>query len=211
MGIKGKAIGSIGSLCVDWVMSNGITLIVALIGGGGMTYLSSISAALNQYGFLAWIAVGLVTFVIIAFSFACFSFWEERRTLSDYTKKSFYSKTSNPLSPQHKNEKVNLIDFYHPYYKAIKNVRFEGCDLMGPVNLYVDGGTFDQCGFNDCEIVIVRSDRLIKGVVPMVRPVFLNCNIYRVTLLMPFDMYNTLPPEMKKGMPIISDGRIGDI
>ncbi|MGR2947838.1 hypothetical protein ABMX85_21415 [Vibrio vulnificus] len=206
-----KAISSLASWITDWFISHGPTLIAAFIGGGGMAYLASISEPVSKFGVIGWLSIGLVAFFILGATFACFGVWRERSTLAEFTKKSMYVNASNPLSPIHKDEKINLIDFYHPFYKAARNIRFENCDLMGPANIYADGGTFDQCGFNDCEIIIVRTDRPIKGGIHLHRPFLVNCHLYRVTFIMPLEQYQSLPKQMKDGIPVISDGRVGDI
>ena len=206
-----KVLSSVVNWGIGWLITHGPTLIAAFVGGGGMVYLASISEPVSQFGLLGWFSIGLITFLIIGVTFACFGVWKERSTLAEFTKKSIYVNSSNPLSPMHKDEKINLIDFYHPFYKATTNVRFENCDFMGPSNVFADGGTFDRCGFNDCEIVIVRKDRPVKGGIHLVRPFLVNCQLYRVTFLMPFDQYQSLPIEMKKGILVISDGRVGDI
>ncbi|EIC9817015.1 MULTISPECIES: hypothetical protein [unclassified Vibrio] len=211
MSNKVKLIKSIQSLVVDFILTKGPVLLMAFVGGSGMTYLAKVSAPLVPYGPVAWASIGLVSFFLICLSLAFIGMWLEKKALSKFTSKIVETATTNPLSPSHSDRKINLIDFYHPFYKATQNVRFERCDLMGPANLYSEGGSFDNCAFNDCEIVIVRDDRPIRGVVPLVRPMFLNCHLYRITFLMPITQYQALPSEMKKGVPIISDGRIGDI
>lgn len=207
----GRAFGSLKSWVVDWLIGHWPTIVAAVIGGGGMAYLASASAFLNKHGPVAWGAVGLSSFLVLAVSLACVGYWKERSALADFARKSTLSVTSNPLSPVHSNERIQLIDFFHPYYKPLTNIRFENCDLMGPASVYSEGGTFDRCGFNQCEVVIVRTDRPVIGGIHLRRPTLVNCNLYRITFLMPVDQFNNLPAEMKSGVPVISDGRVGDI
>lgn len=196
---------------VDWLLSNWATLAAAFAGGGGMAYLAAISAPINSYGPIAWGGVGLCSILVIAISLVGFGIWKEKLALANYSQKVATTSNVNPLSHIHKDELIKLVDFFHPYYKPVNNVRFESCDLMGPSNIYFEGGNFDTCGFHECEIVIVRTDRPVRGGIHLRRPVLVNCNIYRATFLMNFEQYCSLPEEMKKGLAVISDGRIGDV
>lgn len=184
---------------------------MAVVGSSGMAYLASISTLISQYGAIAWVGVALCSFLVIGLSLACFSFWKERSAMTDFARKSTFAAKSNPLSKIHSDEMILMADFFHPYYKPIADVRFENCDLMGPANIFVDGGGFHNCGFWDCEVVIIRTDRRIAGCINLVRPMVINCNFYRIIFFMTIDGFNNLRPDLKAIMPIISDGRVGDI
>lgn len=195
----------------DWFIDHWPTIFVATIGGGGMAYLASLSAIIGRYGAVGWVGVALASALAIALSLACVGYWRERSALADFARKSTLAVKTNPLSPVHRYELIQMGDFFHPFYKPIQNVRFEDCDLMGPAYIYSEGGTFDRCGFEACEIVIVRTDRNVTGGIHLMRPVLVNCRLYRITFLMAIDQYNAMPDAMKRGLPVISDGRIGNI
>lgn len=211
MSYLSKISSSTRDFLVDTLIAKGPSILVAALGAGGMGYLAKISAKIEPYGAVAWGGVTLVSFVMICCSLALLGVWLQKKSIAAFTGKMVETASVNPLEPLHKNKRIQLADFFHPFYKPSQNLRFEECDLMGPVNLYAEGGAFHDCGFIDCEIIIVRDDRPIRGVVPMKHPTFLKCSLYRVTLLMPFSQYNTLPEPMKKGVSVISDGRVGDI
>ena len=196
---------------VDFLISKAPTLGMAFLGAGGMTYLAKLSEPLNVYGPIVWGSIGLVCFLLICLSLAFVGLYLEKRSIANFTTKIVENASTNPLSPQHQNRKINLIDFFHPFYKPAEHVRFEKCDIMGPANLHSEGGRFNNCAFHDCEIIIVREDRPIRGVVPLREPLFIDCHLYRVSFLMPINQYRTLPQQMRENVIVISDGRIGDV
>lgn len=206
-----KAKRSLIAWLSDWLIDHWPTLATAAIGGGGMAYLASLSAFINQYGALGWGAIALASALAIAITLACIGYWKERSALADFARKSTLSVKTNPLSPTHQHELIQMGDFFHPYYKPIQDVRFDNCDLMGPAYVFSEGGTFSHCSFEACEIVIVRPDRRVTGGLHLMRSVFVNCRLYRVTFLMTIDQYNDMPEAVKKGLPVISDGRVGDL
>ena len=117
----------------------------------------------------------------------------------------------NVLAKGHENVRLAMTDFYHPFYKMTEHVRFEKCELMGPAAVGLFGCTLDHCTFNECEIVIVRKDRPIRGVVALRVCTLVHCNLFRITLLVTLDQYNAFPEDLKKGLPVISDGETGPL
>lgn len=202
---------SLKSWIGDALIDHWPTITLAIVGSGGMGYLASLSTLISRYGAVGWTTVALASALAIAITLACFGYWKERSALADYARKSTLSVRTNPLSPIHQHELIQMGDFFHPYYKPVQNVRFENCDLMGPANVFAEGGAFENCNFEGCEIVIARSDRRVIGGIHLVRPVLLNCRLYRITFLMTIDQYNSMPQPMRQGLPVISDGRVGDL
>lgn len=185
--------------------------IVSVAGGGVMTYLASVSAWLNPYGPVAWGGVGIASFLLMSFAFLVVGWARERYATADYVKTKAAASAVNVLAPTHTNERIELSSFYHPFYRPVENARFENCDLFGPANIHADGCSFLHVGFIDCEIVIVRSDRLIRGATAFKHCTLLHSRLYRVTFLMNEATYKALPEEMRRHVLVISDGRVGDI
>ena len=77
--------------------------------------------------------------------------------------------------------------------------------------LALEGGTMLNSQFVDCEAVIVRGDRPIRGAT-LFRVCTINrCKLFRVTFVVNVQMYQALPAEAKAGLTVISDGRVGDL
>jgi len=206
-----KATKSLWAWMLDSAIEHWPAIIIAAIGGGGMTYLAQASTWLNAYGPVAWGAVGLGSILVISFIYFLWGYARLQIELSAYTKAKASGPGANVLSPTHEHERINLSDFYHPYFRPTENARFEDCELMGPAYVVINGCSFLHGSFIECEIVIVRSDRPVKGAMMFKFCTFLRCNLYRVTWLMNYDQYKALPEEMRAKVPVISDGRIGEI
>lgn len=200
---------------LPWVLDKAIDnwqgIFTVFIGGGGMTFLASITSFLDPYGPVAYGAIGILSMLLISIALYLYGLYKEKTTTAKYLSKKIDADLVNVLASSHNKERINLIDFYHPYFKPIENVQFEDCDLFGPAYVASDGGNFSGCDFIDCEITIVRGDRPIKGAVLFKLSSFVRCNFFRMTWVMNIDTYNALPQEMKRGVPVISDGRIGDV
>jgi hypothetical protein len=200
---------------LDWLWGKAIErwpeLVTAVIAGGGMTYLARASAWLAPYGPVAWGGIGLLSMLVVAFAYFLVSLGRARRALSTYVLAKTSAAAVNVLAPIHQDARIELSHFYHPYFQPVENVRFEHCELMGPANVAFFGGTFDHCGFIDCEIVIVREDRLIRGASSFKNCLMMRSKLYRLTLIMNYQSYLLLPGEIRSAVPVISDGRIGDV
>lgn len=201
---------------ISWAYQN-IWLVLFPIGLGGlMTYLASITGWLTEWGPVAWGAVGIIVGIISALFFAFTYFLvalaKEKIALAKYASASITTSTVNPLAPSHSRVRIKLIEFNHPYFRHTKYVKFEDCEIYGPCSAVFQGCTFDLVEFDPtCEIVIIRNDRPIKGVVALTDCQLIRCQLFRVTLLMGIEEYKRLPKNLRAGMPVISDGRIGDI
>lgn len=185
--------------------------IVILVGGSIMSYLAAISHWLAPYGPVAWGAVGIASVLVLALIYWLYGTARVKIGVSDYVRAKAQTAAVNVLAPTHNNERIDLPQFFHPFYKPTEHVRFENCELFGPASLVIDGCTIVNSGFFDCELVIARPDRPIKGAMVFKHCTITRCSLFRVTFLMKYDTYKNLPDEMKKGLVLISDGRIGDI
>ena len=75
----------------------------------------------------------------------------------------------------------------------------------------LDGGTLSSNNIRECEIVIVRSDHPIIGATMFKFCNFNRCNFFRITFMLNHRSYENLPDDFRRGVPVISDGRIGDV
>ena len=202
----------------QWVadrITNNWHWIVGFFAGGGMSYLASVTAWLRPWGPIGYGAIGYLTFVMTALGSAyiyyLISLAREKSTVAAYVARSMQTIATNVLAPTHNHERIRLADFFHPFYKPTKNVRFEDCELHGPANIFLAGGTMVDSTFADCEIIITRSDRPMRGILVFENCMILRCEVYRATLLMDITHYNGIPAPMRAALPVVSDGRIGDI
>jgi hypothetical protein len=196
---------TIGQWCWDRVAGNWPAL-VALVGGGGMSYLASVTSWVNRWGPVAWGATGLLSVLLIAGIYLVYGTARAKIGIAKYIEKKIETSTVNVLAPSHVNERIELTQFYHPYLTPTEHARFENCDLMGPAYVAVTASTFDGCIMNDCQIVIVRPMAPVSSAILLKFCTFVRCRLYRVVWLMDQQTYLAMPPEARAGMSVISEG-----
>jgi hypothetical protein len=205
---------SLGQWLYDRITNNW-TWLVAIFGGGGLSYLAAISEWIKPWGLVGYGAVGLVAalliYLVLTTGYAAIGKARERNAQAEYIKGRSHQVSVNVLAPVHDYEKIDLIQFFSHFYLPTENVRFENCNLMGPFMIAIDGCQFLNCRFIDCEIVIARSDRPVKGATMFKFCTLVRCKIFRVTFVMNYDAYKKMPAEFRTGVAVISDGRIGDV
>jgi hypothetical protein len=207
----GKLFAVVGRGLWDLTTNNAGTIIVWLGGTGLMIYLASITEWMRGAGPFGWVAGAVCVALLAALAYAALTYAKVKRGVYRLAKVKIDSGKVNVLAPTHEHERLNAVDFYSPDYHPIENVRFTDCDLLGPASVYFMGGTFNAVKFYDCEIVIVRDDRPVRGVTAFASPWFLRGRFYRLTMMMNIKQYKALPEEMRKGVTVISDGRVGDL
>jgi len=202
---------SFKSWASDWLIEHWPAIVAVAFSGGGMTYLAKASEFLQPYGPVVWGAIGITTIVLLSLSYLFYSMAKSKSALANYANQRREVYSVNVLAPTHNNERIDIANFFHPFFKITENVRFEDCELFGPASMFLDRCNLTGCNIHDCEIVIVRPDRPIKGVTAFKQCSFINCALYRVTWVMNYASYMSLPEAFRSGIPVISDGRIGDI
>jgi hypothetical protein len=210
-GLGTRIFKSIFSWLGDKFIEHWPVLFAVFVGGGGMSYLASITHWISAYGPAAWGGVGILTILILSFTYFLYANARMKLSSAEYQRRKGEIYGTNVLSPVHENERISLADFYHPFFRPTENARFENCDLMGPALVAVNGCNFLHGSFIDCEIVIAREDRPVKGAMMFGFCTFLRCRLYRVTFIVNIKQYRNFPADMRAGVPVISDGRIGDI
>ncbi len=195
---------SLYSWLVDFFIEHWPAVVTAIITGGGMTYLATISSWLEAYGPVGYGAAGLLSVLVVCLIYFIYAIARERIWMTEYIRRKSETSSAHVLAPIHEFEKINLSDFFHPFYRPTSHARFENCDLMGPAMVVADGCVFSQGGFNDCEIVIVNPTTPIRGAMRFNLCTFVRCNLFRVTFLMNREQYDQFPPEFRAKITVIS-------
>src|SRR5882724_12898218 len=126
-----RGIKSFVSWLIDQIIEHWAQIV--FIGGSAlMTYFASAAHWLNSYGPVAWGAVGLVTYLMLCIGYAGYGYAKSKIAMSDYAQRKLEATDTNVLAPTHNHERIELSQFYHPYYLPTENTRFENCDLFGP-------------------------------------------------------------------------------
>lgn len=193
---------------VGWLLDQAVEhwpALISVAGGGLMTYLASISEWLAPYGPVAWGAVGLLTILLLALGYLLYGMARARTAVAYYTTARASSSAINVLAPSHERERIDLADFFHPFYRPTEHVRFEGCELYGPAVILLDGCNLDGPEMHDCEVVICAPNAKIMGGTHFRNCSFIRCRFYRVTLLMSPALHRSFVRQ-GASLPVISYG-----
>jgi hypothetical protein len=195
----------------DLASNNSGALFLWLTGSGLMFYLGSITEWAKWLGPLGWALIAIAATGVVTVCYSLIINAANGNAMRKFTEGKIQAQGVNVLAPAHLHERINLIDFYNPFHFPLENVSFTDCELYGPASVIVTGNVFKEVRYVECEIVIARDDRPIKGALKINNSSFLRGKLVRVTLLMSLDHYRHLPEEFRRNIPVISDGRAGDI
>jgi len=142
----------------DWAIEHWPALTLAIVSGGGMTYLAAVSQWLNQYGPVAWGFAGLIGLGLAALVYWLYSSAVHRLAMSAYV--GLLSKTSdaiNPLDNVFNRRRIKIQDLIDPFTHEVRGKTFTDCDLVGPANIFFEGvGTLNGVGFYNCNCVLAN-------------------------------------------------------
>ena len=189
---------------ISWLFDQAIEhwpSIAILVGGSIMGVLAAISNWLAPYGPIAWGSVGIASILVLVFIYWLYGLARAKIATADYAKAKSMASIVNVLSPTHNHEKINLVDFFNHFYMSNDDIRFEGCDSVGPALILLDECQLLSSRFIDCEVVIGRTDRLVRGAAKFRHCTILRCRIFRVTFIMDYEAYIALPDIFNKTDP----------
>ena len=181
---------------LEWVMS--------LSGGALMAYLSALSAWVNAWGPIGWGAIGILSFLILMLGISIGSYLragaDSKRALAKFTESTLKTASVNVLLDNFASQRINLSDFYHPFFKSIKYAKFTKCEIFGPAMMLPTQCTFDKILFQDCDVVIVNIPATAHTLTRFESCTFDQCSFYRITLFVSRDQ----AIEMQTAFPAIN-------
>lgn len=120
----------------------------------------------NQYGAFGWWTAGLLGFLLASLVLVAASVAREKFAMAQAMKKWARDVDQvNPLSQTFDSRRIKLSDIAHPLRRRISNKRFQNCDLLGPANIVLAGGSVTEAGFLSCDFVIVREDTRVYNTI----------------------------------------------
>ncbi|MGC8534407.1 MAG: hypothetical protein ACP5QR_02630 [Rhizomicrobium sp.] len=160
------------------------------------------TAWINKFGPIAWVACGFVGLLLFAVFLVLVAVFRER-FIAASIRRRFYEKADgvNPLETTFRNQRIYLADIISPIEPTLKNKTFIGCEVIGPVNIGViaskpGSGGFNGCNFHSCNAVRVRNDTPISTGIMLVDCTFIQCTLFRITLLIPASAYEDLKAKL---------------
>lgn len=196
---------------VDFVIAK-IGTILPLLFGLLMGYLAAATKWLNVYGPIAWGVAFLLGFLVFGAGWWVVAIAQRVIAQTRFARRREETAAINPLDDHFTRRRINLFDFFHPYYQSIKAAKFLDCELYGPAVIYPMAGTFLNTNFNGCEAVIVKLHTSVIGATGFENCTFERCTFYRVTFLFTKENYLQMKQQLSgKPVPVISDGTVGDL
>lgn len=179
---------------------NWATLLAALLGGGGLTYLSLITDWISDYGPIAW---GVAFFIGAYLTLGALYVWTSiasRRFINRQAEAAFVKSGINPKDTKFENQSVPLAEFYSAYYFSQQNKVFIDCDIFGPSLLFMDGCSLDGVQFRHCQIIVCKEDTVLYGITAFKRCKIIGGTMANTTLVMSKDQYDDMPDELKENV-----------
>ncbi len=182
MGYWGAFVQMAVAVLTNWTVNVGI------FAGVVMTYASSLTNWLAEWGPVGWVAIGIGTALITSLVFSGTRFLLAKRSLSDATAEMVKTRANmssvNPLAKTYEYEKIDIRELVTPLTNVVSGKTFVGCQIVGPVNFLLFGTTniMNPKG-QACEAVYADNEVYISNVVEVLDCDFRDCEFYNITFI----------------------------
>ena len=168
----------------EWVWRI-LTLLILATGGTTAGFLAKGSALFQSAGPVTWIAVGLLTALLMAFIFFLVRLAHLKEAEAIYTQAMAARQGSvNPLASAFTDQVIPLEDLRLPGKQVHSHKQFKRCKFVGPGALAILGGTYVNDGFFEGGDIILLPDHvLLTGILVFENCTVEDCEFYRVTIL----------------------------
>ncbi|MCZ8374384.1 MAG: hypothetical protein O9342_03315 [Beijerinckiaceae bacterium] len=180
-------------------------LIVAAVGGGGMTISAAFTTWLDKWGYFGLTAVGVISALVILLAVSVVrilaSIARENNAKSRYLEASgSLSKAANPMLDVFRDQIIDINDLFIPYQMVLSRKNFRNCHIKGPGVIFtVSHVSFTGPHFKQCNFIVVNSEKdfALRGVVAFEHSQFDQCQFIDIT----FVIDQTLAKELSASMP----------
>ncbi len=149
-----------------------------------MSYLASITDWLKVWGPIAYGMIGLASALIISIILVFFGKFKEKSALANFANRRSQSEIINPLEDSFIKKRLNVQDFYHPFFRPIENAKFTECEIFGPGAMIPVQCTFHDITLRECDIIVLKDEVILTSGTQFKLCVFQKCIFYRVPLYM---------------------------
>ena len=156
---------ALGQWVYERIVNNWSLLTALFLGGGGMSYLASISEIITPFGPVGIGGIGLISALLawvgLAWARSLRAKARERLANAGAVEKwKEQTDAVNPLDTEFHRMRIKIADLAHPVSKRVSNKRFIDCQLMGPSNLIIIGKTsISNMDFTNCDLVVVNNKK----------------------------------------------------
>jgi len=161
-----------------------------LLSFGVPAWAAAASQWLDQYGPIAWVGCGLLGLICAALIFFLVSLTRDK-WISTSVKRRFYESGDriNPLETVFNRVRIRIEDLAPPFTPAIKDKTFIDCDILGPANICVMGGSMTGSGGEKVDGIVGRVGAGSHNSIFFHNCVFRNCRFYQITFIVPEPLY----------------------
>ncbi len=160
---------------------------LVFVGGGGIFtgLLAKADPLLRELGPIYWVAIGLLTSVVLALVLLLIRLAALNSQKASYYASLVAPKSSvNPLADLFVDSVIHVDDLRLPGRQLHKSKTFKRCKFVGPATLAFGGGTVDKVSFHECgDAIVVPTDTEITGMIYLLGCTIVDCEFYRVTLV----------------------------
>lgn len=162
-----------------------LTVLVLAAGGTTAGLLAKGAALFESIGPVAWIAVGLLTSLLMALIFFFIKLGNLKGAEAEYTRAMAAREGSvNPLLPSFTDQVIRLEDLRLPGKQVHSHKQFKRCKFVGPGALAILGGTYVHDGFYEsADIILLPDPVLLSGILVFENCTVEDCEFYRITIL----------------------------
>ena len=187
---------SVPQAFLDYLAGKWIEIAIAFIGGGGMSYLASITTWLKPWGPVIWFAIGIIFSIIIGLGISSIYLIKrvgdarKARALLDTTISRDRDKI-NPLDRQFSQLIISPNDLFIHYEPVLRAKQFRECHFVGPgVMVFLDRCEMTHNRMTACNYVVFNEENnyRINGALGFVSSMFENCQFINITFIMPSKM-----------------------
>lgn len=158
-----------------------------IIGGGGTTggYLASESVFFSELGPLAWLAIGIISSLLVAILFYLIKSADNKSAQAEYTRTvSQPKKHVNPLLDSFKDLIIPVEELRVPGVQVHENKHFKRCHFVGPAAIAILGGNYVSTSFNEVgDIIPLPDNTYLTGIIVLKNCTVEECTFYRTTLM----------------------------
>lgn len=146
-------------------------------------WVASYSSWVAQFGAIGWLISGLVSALLFAVIAAVSAIarhqWVKAAALNKWKKDV---DQINPLESEFSKKRIKILDIADPITQTIFQKHFIGCDLIGPANIVIQGGSITHSGFINCDVIPMRDGVQLANAIALRECIVSRCRIANVTI-----------------------------
>lgn len=165
------------------VWDNVSAWVVTFVSTGVVTWATAVSQFMQTYAPFSWAVAAVLAFFVSSSAMALLGIYKSRKAMADFEDKRSEAQSVNPKRETFTRERINLSDFYHPFFKPTVGVRFQDCDIFGPATIFLTVPFVDAVEFQQCDFVVVTGNSGVHSAMHFDGCFFVRCRFFRIMVL----------------------------